>query len=126
MSKRTRLMALISVVGLIAAACGGGGGNNNQSQQTQSTALKKGGVLKIGLVSDVHEALDPAREYYTIGWEFLRCCLTRTLVDFNLKGPNEGGNTVQPDLATSMPTVSSDGLTYTFHVRQGVHYAPPL
>ena len=89
----------------------------------QSAALKRGGVLKIGLVSDVHQALDPAREYYTVGWEFMHCCLTRTLLGFNLEGPNEGGNTLQPDLATALPTVSSDGLTYTFKIRSGVHYA---
>src|SRR5439155_11195930 len=44
----------------------------------------------------------------------------------NLKGPSEGGNTLIPDLATALPTSSSDGLTWTFHIRSGVHYAPPL
>src|SRR3989442_14133835 len=124
MLRTSRFLALIAAVGLVASACGGGG--TGQSQQSQSAALKRGGVLKIGLVSDVHQALDPAREYYTIGWEFMHCCLTRTLLGFNLRGPNEDGNTLIPDLATGLPTVSSDGLTYTFHIRSGVHYAPPL
>ncbi len=29
---------------------------------------------------------------------------------------------LQPDLATSMPEISKDGLTYTFHLRQGVKF----
>src|SRR5256885_17073823 len=106
MPRTSRFLALIAAVALVAAACGGGG--NGKSQQSQSAALKRGGVMKIGLVSDVHEALDPAREYYTIGWEFLHCCLTRTLLGFNLKGPSEGGNTLQPDLATAVPTRSEE------------------
>jgi peptide/nickel transport system substrate-binding protein len=109
---------------LVAAACGSS--KTGQQQTPGPSGLKKGGVLKIALISDVHQAMDPAKEYYTIGWEFLHCCLTRTLLGFNLKGPNEGGNDLIPDLATALPTVSSDGLQYTFHIRSGVHYSPPL
>ncbi len=122
MPRYTRLMALAAGAALIAAACGG----TKAPQQKQSTGVKRGGVLKIGLVSDVHQALDPGREYYTIGWEFLHCCLSRTLLGFNLLGPNEGGNTLTTDLATALPTISGDGLTYTFHIKSGIHYAPPL
>jgi MarR-like DNA-binding transcriptional regulator SgrR of sgrS sRNA len=32
---------------------------------------------------------------------------------------------VEPDLAAAMPTVSPDRLTYTFHVRRGLRFAPP-
>jgi peptide/nickel transport system substrate-binding protein len=124
MPRYARFFAVLAAAALVAAACGGG--TSGQKQKTPNAALQKGGVLKIGLASDVHEALDPAREYYTIGWEFLHCCLTRTLLGFNLLGPNEGGNNLIPDLATALPSVSPDGLTYTFHIRQGVHYAPPL
>jgi peptide/nickel transport system substrate-binding protein len=118
-------MALAATIALAAAACGGGGGGGTSTQAPQVN-VKKGGVLKIGLASDVHQALDPQREYYTIGWEFLKCCLARTLLAFNFKGPNEDGNTLAPDLATGLPTASSDGLTWTFHIRPDVHYAPPL
>ena len=88
--------------------------------------MKKGGVFRIGLSSDFHEGADPQREYYTIGWEFLKCCLVRQLLGFNLLGPNEKGNDLVPDLATELPTSTSDGLTWTFHIRPNVHYAPPL
>ena len=124
MVRQVKVAALAAVIALVAAACSSSSGNPSQS--SAPAALQKGGVFRIGLASDVHEALDPAREYYTIGWEFLRCCLARTLLDFNLKGPNEDGNTLQPDLATALPTVSSDGLTYTFTIKPGVKYGPPF
>ena len=32
--------------------------------------------------------------------------------------------TLRPNTATGMPTVSSDGLTYTFRIRPGIHFTP--
>src|SRR5207244_4493516 len=43
-----------------------------------------------------------------------------------LQAPTQCGNTLMPDLATALPTASSDGLTWTFHIKPNVHYAPPL
>jgi peptide/nickel transport system substrate-binding protein len=120
-----KICAALATIGLIATACSSNS-SSNQQQNQQSQAVQKGGVLRLGLASDVHQALDPAREYYTIGWEFLHCCLARTLLGFNLESPTQGGNELKPDLATALPSVSSDALTWTFHVRSGVHYAPPL
>jgi peptide/nickel transport system substrate-binding protein len=57
--------------------------------------------------------------------ELLRCCLGRTLLSYVGRPTNQGGADLRPDLATSFD-VSSDGLTWTFHIRPGVHYAPPL
>jgi peptide/nickel transport system substrate-binding protein len=124
-----RAFALATSMVLLAAACSGGGGTtggNQPSGQTPAGGLQKGGVFRIGLSSDVHEGLDPQREYYTIGWEFLKGALMRLLVAFNMQGPDEGGNDLVPDLATELPTVSSDGLTWTFHIKPDIHYAPPL
>src|SRR5207247_4811770 len=42
------------------------------------------------------------------------------------QGPDEGGNDLVPDLATDLPTSSADGLTWTFKIKTGIHYAPPL
>jgi len=120
-----RVIALAGSLALAAAACGGGGTTGGQSP-TQGGTVQKGGVFRIGLASDFHEGADPQREYYTIGWEFLKCCLTRLLVAFNFQGPNEKGNELVPDLATELPTATSDGLTWTFHIKPNVHYAPPL
>jgi peptide/nickel transport system substrate-binding protein len=124
MIRWTRAIGVAAVATLLAASCGGGG--KNSPTASSGAALVKGGVLRIGMTSDFHEALDPSREYYTIGWEFLRCCLARTLLSFNGKGATQGGAQPIPDLATAMPTASGDGLTWTFTIRTGVHYAPPL
>jgi ABC-type transport system substrate-binding protein/streptogramin lyase len=35
------------------------------------------------------------------------------------------GARLRPELATAMPTVSSDRRTYTFHIRRGVRFSPP-
>jgi len=116
----------MSALLLIAVACGGGGGGGTGTPGGSQAQAQKGGVFRIGLSSDVHQGLDPSREYYTIGWELLKCCLTRTLLGFNFLGPEEGGNDPVPDLATEPPTASSDGLTWTFHIKANVHYGPPL
>jgi peptide/nickel transport system substrate-binding protein len=71
-------------------------------------------------------ALDPQKEYFSDSWELFRCCLLRTLLAYRGASTADGGAVLQPDLAASMPTVSNDGLTWTFRITPGLHYAPPL
>src|SRR5712691_7447435 len=122
MMRYSKFLAATAAIALAATACGGGTSNTKQ----QSAAATRGGVLRIGMASDFHEAADPSKEYYTIGWEFLHCCLTRMLLGFNYESSTENGNTLMPDLATALPTSSPDGLTWTFHIKPNIHYAPPL
>ena len=49
----------------------------------------------------------------------------RTLVGYNHVA-GAAGNVVVPDLATNLGTVSKDGKTYTFHIKNGVKFGPPL
>jgi peptide/nickel transport system substrate-binding protein len=71
-------------------------------------------------------ALDP----HFAGWydalELHRCCLSRTLLSYVGRPTEDGGTVLMPDLAESLPEVSSDGLTWTFRIRRGIRYAPPL
>jgi peptide/nickel transport system substrate-binding protein len=69
--------------------------------------------------------LDPQVAYETTSWELFRCCLLRTLLSYNGKPTGEGGADLGPDLAVELPTVSRDGLTWTFRLKPGLHYAPP-
>jgi peptide/nickel transport system substrate-binding protein len=55
-----------------------------------------------------------------------RCCLLRTLLSHNGRSASEGGARLHPDLAEALPEVSADGLTWTFHLKSGLHYGPPL
>ncbi len=71
-------------------------------------------------------ALDPhAGSWYDSG-ELMRCCLLRTLVSYEGRPTEDGGTILEPDLAEALPEVSDDGLTWTFRIRPGVRYAPPL
>jgi len=69
--------------------------------------------------------LDP-QSYDTETFEIGRCCLARTLVANPGLPTDKGGSELRPDLATRLPDVSDDGLTWTFHLKRGIHYGPPL
>jgi peptide/nickel transport system substrate-binding protein len=59
-------------------------------------------------------------------YEILRCCLLRSLLSYNGQSTSGGGTLLRPDVATRLPSVSADGLTWTFQLRRGLRYAPPL
>jgi peptide/nickel transport system substrate-binding protein len=125
MKRTIRLIALVAVLGLVAAACG----NDNEPGPSASAggAAKavQGGTLQMGQLSDFYSALDPQKEYSSVTWEYYRCCLLRTLLSYNGHPTDEGGTELQPDLAASYE-MSSDGLTWTFKLKQGVHYGDPF
>jgi peptide/nickel transport system substrate-binding protein len=50
----------------------------------------------------------------------------RTLYGYNLAGPPEQRLVPVPDIASGPPQISPDGRTYTFTLRAGVRYAPPV
>jgi peptide/nickel transport system substrate-binding protein len=128
MKKAVRLAAVLAVLAVIAAACGGGSNDNSGASASGSAAgeVPTGGTLKLAAVGDVSAAFDPQKEYYQLSFEYFKCCLLRTLYATNGKAVDEGGSELRPDLATDLPTVSDDGLTWTFTIKPGVHYAPPF
>jgi peptide/nickel transport system substrate-binding protein len=84
-----------------------------------------GGTLTLGMSSGAYFGMDPQNEWSFATWELFRCCLLRTLMSYRgTAGP--AGTEPQPDLAATPPDVSTDGLTWTFHLRPGLHYAPPF
>ncbi len=107
------------------------------SPSTAVSNVPRGGTLRVvvpasdnsrGLAEPGPAFLDPhlVDMGFAESWELWRCCLTRNLISHNGLSVEEGGSRVQPDLASALPEVSADGLTWTFHLKQGVHYAPPL
>jgi peptide/nickel transport system substrate-binding protein len=124
---RVWLLPCLLALALTASACGGGTDEPTQDSGPAATGeAPVGGTLTLALLSDVQEAFDPQKEYYAIAWAIDRCCLLRTLLSYNGKTTAEGGADVQPDLASAMPEVSADGLTWTFTLKPGIAYAPPL
>ncbi len=123
MRKVIKVFGVALAVAIVTAACGGDGGGGTDT--TQNEDIQPGGTLKVALLSDVSAAFDPQKEYYSTTWGYYRCCLLRTLVSYPGLPGEEGGNDLIPDLATDLPEVSEDELTWTFHLQEGIHYAPP-
>jgi len=75
-------------------------------------------TLVMGTTDSVETNLDPAHAYDYFGWEIIRS-LGAGLVDYEpgATGPSD----IIADLATDW-SVSSDGLNWTFTLRQGVKY----
>ncbi|MGA9397720.1 MAG: ABC transporter substrate-binding protein [Anaerolineaceae bacterium] len=71
-------------------------------------------------VTDQIASLDPADAYSTHDWELIRNT-GRTLLRWN-----PGTSDLVPDLATAMPAISADGLTYTVTMQSGVKFADGL
>ena len=130
MKKRT--IALAAAVAL-AAACTGGGGEARSPTASPTPEPWRGGTLRIaaigssGTIGSMSWAgLDPQKDYSSVAWELFRCCLLRTLFSYNGRPTSEGGAEARPDLASGPPEVSADGLSWTIHIKPGIHYAPPL
>ena len=113
---------------LLSVAC------SSAKPRAKADTTPRGGVARIEipqtdnsrLGSGDPQALDPQIEYEPDSWELFRCCLLRTLLSHTGHTTAEGGSQLVPDLAAAMPDVTPDGLTWTFHLRRGVHYSPPL
>jgi len=82
-----------------------------------TTKLKS--TLVMGTTDSVETCLDPARAYDYFGWEIIQS-VGCGLVEYKA-GATGSIDDIIPSLATSW-NVSSDGLVWTFNLRQGVHY----
>jgi ABC-type transport system substrate-binding protein len=129
-----RVIVLLAALVLSAGACTGEGTKHRTSPGPRSADLAlRGGTLRVVIplnkgISELSEgpALDPQTDWWPDSFEVFRCCLLRTLLAHRGLPTDEGGAILYPDLAEKMPEVSGDGLTWTFHLREGITYAPPL
>ena len=128
-ARRPRFLAPIFLSLVVLMACTHGG----VPEPPDPHPAHAGGTLELSMVrgdflsqfpGDPAVNLDPARDHTRTGMELLRCCLARTLLMPDDRPGHTGG--LVPDLAATMPVVSADGLTWTFRLRSGLTYAPPL
>jgi peptide/nickel transport system substrate-binding protein len=86
-----------------------------------------GGTYKIGWgqAFGFTDNMDPVGEYLAEGFGIHTNLLTRTLVGYQHQ-PGAAGNKVVADIATTLPTPTNGGKTYTFHIKQGVKFSPPV
>lgn len=131
MTKNRRFLAIVGLLlalTMIAAACGGGDddGADTGSETTDEGEAIKGGTFRI-LTDDFGftGAFDPAGEYLGSAWGYYSNLLLRTLVTYEHIGGPEG-NELVPDLAAEVPEVTADQTEYTFTLKDGVMFGPPL
>ena len=111
-----KLLALALVVGATIGALVATPGS--ASPKTPPPA----GTFRIGTTGASWQT-DPAVAYITSAWqvEYATCAKLLNYPD----APNPEGSRLVPEIAAGMPTVSEDGLTYTFHIRNDFAFSPP-
>jgi peptide/nickel transport system substrate-binding protein len=88
---------------------------------------QKGGTYRVGWETAFGwtNSFDPTGEYLANAFTIYSNLTLRTLVQFNhVVGPK--GNIVVPDLATSVPKPTNGGKRYTFKLKTGIKWGPPL
>jgi ABC-type oligopeptide transport system substrate-binding subunit len=104
-----KVLGVGAVATLALVACGGGSSNNS------SSSLAADQTLKFPILGDFG-TLDPAQINAETDSEISQN-MFGGLVKF------DNNINIVPDIAASMPTVSSDGLTYTFKLRSDVTFS---
>jgi peptide/nickel transport system substrate-binding protein len=120
-----RALAVIAATVAVAAAgaCGGSGSSGSGSGAGAGGTPVNGGTLLAGIPSNP-DHLDAALSATTEGWEILQAT-NDGLMAFR-RAAGGAGSEVVPDLATAMPKITQGGRVYTFHVRSGVRFSPPV
>ena len=107
-------------IGSAAASLAGDGDGVWLAVGTSATE-HRGGTLTVSAGDRAPGSLDPARVYDSEGWRILTITNDGLLAYKKVGGPD--GATLVPDLASALPDVSPDGLTYRFPLRQGITYS---
>jgi peptide/nickel transport system substrate-binding protein len=124
MRKKHVLSLLLLTTGialLIAAMSVAGASSATRPSAVKSTKAHKGGTLRIDQSSTDFDTVDPGLAYVTNDWALLYTT-QMLLVNFPEKN-GQAGSELYPEAATSFPTVSKNGLVYTFHLRPGLKFS---
>ena len=115
-------IAMVACLAMVAAACSS---NSTGASGGPTGSPAPGGTYRTATQTLSNTSnFDPTGEYYGYAWAIFQNMLIRGLYNYN-HVPGEEGNTPQPDLVTDSK-VSSDGLTYSFTIRDDVKWGPPL
>lgn len=123
------LFALVLALGLLVGGCGGddgGGGGTGGTEAVDEREPQAGGTFRVNAESfEWTSNFDPTGEYLGTYWGIWSNLLGRALMGYrHVEGAE--GNELIPDLAAEEPEVSDDGLTWTFTLRDGVRFGPPV
>jgi peptide/nickel transport system substrate-binding protein/oligopeptide transport system substrate-binding protein len=127
-SRRTAAAVVVVLAAVLAlslglAACGGG-----SSPSSSSNTPTQGGTLTLSYLTEP-SSLDPAIAWNVIDWQIEHDIYQGFLQYAHESG--EAGTELIPCLATEVPStanggISADGKVYTFHLRTGVKFQPPV
>jgi peptide/nickel transport system substrate-binding protein len=104
-----------------APAATGSGSGTSTGASTAASGGKEGGTITIDSGTPPLSA-DPGLDFTTQGNE-LESVIDTPLLTFKRGVEGAAGSTIVPALATGLPTASNGGKTYTFTMRQGLHYS---
>jgi peptide/nickel transport system substrate-binding protein len=150
MRRYVRFAVLLAALAAVAALAAGCGSSNKSSKSSSSSSsgssassssgsppsessvytngsAAKGGIYKLGWEQSFGftNNFDPTGEYLGNAWGLYTNLLIRTLIGYKHQ-PGAAGNELIGDLATSVPKPTDNGLTYTYHLRSGVKFGPPV
>jgi ABC-type oligopeptide transport system substrate-binding subunit len=91
------------------------------TKRAGSAEALRGGTLRLNENSGDFDFVDPQLAYRTDDWGMIFTTAMQ-LVSFPEK-TGAAGSQLYPQAATSFPTVSKDGKTYTFHIRSGLRFS---
>ena len=124
----TLVIALVIALGL--AACGGSDGGSSSGTESPSSAdaPEQGGTMTLSYLAEP-SSLDPAVAWNVIDRQIVHD-IYQGMLRYDPK-PGDAGKVLIPCLAAEVPSVenggiSTDGRTYTFHLRKGVKFQPPV
>jgi peptide/nickel transport system substrate-binding protein len=112
----TRLTLISMMLVLAAAGCGGGSDDDGAG----GSGGREGGAITLAQTSQP-DYLDPALSYTVNGWEPMWLVYTPLLTYARAEGA--AGSKLIPGLATDLPEISADGLTYRLTLRSGLEYS---
>jgi peptide/nickel transport system substrate-binding protein len=117
------LVAVVAVAALTAALVSAA----SAGPESKGATSQRGGTYRVGWETAFGwtNGFDPTGEYLANAFTIYNNLMLRGLVQFNhVVGP--AGNIVVPDLATSVPKPTNGGKTYTFTLKKGVRWGPPV
>ena len=118
-----RMATIVGVVAAVAVMATTGA----SAHSTKPSTIKSGGTLNVGWEQSFGftDNMDPTGEYLGDAFGILDNLLVRTLVGYN-HAAGAAGNQIVPDIASSVPKPTNGGKTYTFHLKSGIKFSPPV
>jgi peptide/nickel transport system substrate-binding protein len=133
------IFAALLALAVLAAGCGSKKSSNGTSTTSSSGSTasasksfdngspEKGGIYRVGWEQSFGftNNFDPTGEYLGNAWGLYVNLLMRPLIGYKHQ-PGAAGNELIGDLATDVPQPTDNGLTYTYKLRDGIKFGPPV